>query len=276
MPSPKRRVPRQTPAASVKPSADAATPRKKTLDARAPKGGQLLARHLRQRIVSGALAEGDRLPLEPELMRQFGVSRTTLREALRILESEALIRVLRGSRSGPIVTRPDVRHSARYAGIVMQLEGATLADVWQARQTIEPSIARIVAQRRDPAVVRALREALAAEATALQHSQEAYARAGSYFHELLIRLSGNATLTVLTGTLNAIFERHMLAANLPDAPDQQLNSLAAHRTHTKLVDLIEAGDAAGAERLWTKHHVQAAHVILQGQGATTIADLHLD
>jgi GntR family transcriptional regulator, transcriptional repressor for pyruvate dehydrogenase complex len=133
-----------------------------------------------------------------------------------------------------------------------------------------------VALRRNAEVVPALREALAAEATALEVSQEEYVKAGSNFHDLLTQLSGNTTLGVIAGTLNAIFDRHMMAVNLPKAPDQHLNSQRAHRTHLQLVDLIEQGNGEGAEKLWAKHHQHAAQVILHGHGSATIADLHLD
>ena len=67
---------------------------------RAPKTGELIATHLRRQIVRGELRPGETLPAESQLMEQFGVSRPTLREAFRILESEPLISVRRGSRGG--------------------------------------------------------------------------------------------------------------------------------------------------------------------------------
>jgi GntR family transcriptional repressor for pyruvate dehydrogenase complex len=67
---------------------------------RAPKTGELIATHLRRQIVRGELLPGETLPAESQLMEQYGVSRPTLREAFRILESETLISVRRGSRGG--------------------------------------------------------------------------------------------------------------------------------------------------------------------------------
>src|ERR1044072_6044836 len=67
---------------------------------RAPKTAELIADQLRSSIVRGVLKKGDSLPTEVELVKQFGVSRPTLREAFRILESESLIVVWRGSRGG--------------------------------------------------------------------------------------------------------------------------------------------------------------------------------
>ena len=75
---------------------------------RVPKTAELVASHLRRQIVRGELKEGDALPPESALMEQFGVSRPTLREAFRVLESEALISVRRGARAARVSTPPTV------------------------------------------------------------------------------------------------------------------------------------------------------------------------
>jgi len=80
------------------------------------KTGEMIASYLRGKIVRGELAEGDCLPSEVELMRQFDVSRPTLREAFRILEAESLIGVRRGSRGGAQVLEPDPAVAARHVG----------------------------------------------------------------------------------------------------------------------------------------------------------------
>ena len=82
-----------------------------------PKTAELVAAQLRNQIVRGELREGDALPPEAALMAQFGVSRPTLREAFRVLESEALISVRRGARGGAHVHTPDGDVAARYAGL---------------------------------------------------------------------------------------------------------------------------------------------------------------
>src|SRR5690606_34627699 len=72
-----------------------------------PKMAETVAAQLRKMIVRGELKEGDRLMSEAELMAQFGISRPTLREAIRILESESLLTITRGSREGARVNKPD-------------------------------------------------------------------------------------------------------------------------------------------------------------------------
>ena len=75
---------------------------------------------------------------EPDLIERFGVSRPSLREALRILETEGLISVVRGVQGGVVVHRPDHRLTARTAALVLQARNVSLADVFDARTIIEP------------------------------------------------------------------------------------------------------------------------------------------
>src|SRR5947209_200378 len=101
----------------------------RALSLRVPKMAELVASELRRRVVSGELQEGDALPPESTLMETFGVSRPTLREAFRVLESEGLIEVHRGSRGGARVRLPTNDVVARYAGLVLEHGQATIADV---------------------------------------------------------------------------------------------------------------------------------------------------
>ena len=92
---------------------------------RVPKMAELVAQQLRRQIIRGELPEGAALPSEAALMTQFGVSRPTLREAFRVLESEGLINVRRGAHGGARVQIPNGEAAARYAGLVLEFRGAT-------------------------------------------------------------------------------------------------------------------------------------------------------
>ena len=100
---------------------------------RVPKTAELVAHDLRKRIVRGELREGESLPAEATLTEQFGVSRPTLREAFRVLETEQLITVRRGARGGAAVHAPSAAMVARYASFFLEHDGASLADVLEAR-----------------------------------------------------------------------------------------------------------------------------------------------
>src|SRR3954470_2693801 len=125
-------------------------PRGSLDDVRVPKTAELVAAQIRRRIGVGELQEHEALPSEPELMEQFSISRPTLREALRILESEGLIAVRRG-RGGARVQLPSPDAAARYASLVLQHRGGKLVEVFAVRVMVEAPAAGIVARRADRA-----------------------------------------------------------------------------------------------------------------------------
>src|SRR6204780_5085650 len=116
---------------------------------RVPKAAELVAAGIRGQIIRAELKQGDSLRAESELMETFGVSRPTLREAIRVLEMESLLRMRRGSRGGAVVTAPDPTVAARAVGVLLQLRGVTLRDIHEARTMIEPMAARHIAESRD-------------------------------------------------------------------------------------------------------------------------------
>src|SRR5215203_671764 len=113
---------------------------------RSPKTAELVAGTLRRMVVDGQLKDGDFLPNEAELMAHFGVSRPTLREAVRVLESERLVEVRRGSRTGGRVRVPGPEIVARPAGLLLELSGATISDVMTARSGVEPMAVRLLTE----------------------------------------------------------------------------------------------------------------------------------
>ena len=242
---------------------------------RVPKTAELVANRLRRQIVRGELKEGESLPPEAELVAQFGVSRPTLREAFRILESESLISVTRGSRGGARVHLPDLRTAARRAGLLLQVRGVTLADVQQARTIIEPPCARMLAERRDRDGLRRLRAVIEQEQDAVGDAH-AFAELSTQFHELIVELGGNQTLSVLVSLLHDIVEMHAeasLESTSVDQPAAMTRRRRAIRSHEKLVGLVEAGEGERAERHWRNHIDVAGKLILNAVGAKTVVDL---
>jgi len=219
---------------------------------RVPKTAELVAAHLRRQIVRGELVEGDALPPEAVLMEQFGVSRPTLREAFRVLESEALISVRRGAHGGARVHTPNGDVAARYAGLVLEYRGTTLADVYQARAMLEPPCVGLLASRHAEADLARLRAALLA---ADGDDQDAARAAGAEFHALVVELGGNQTVAVLAGMLRHIIDLtqdgQVFGEGMPPMPDD--SGPEATRAHRRILEAIESGDALAAEELWRRH-----------------------
>ncbi len=238
-----------------------------------PKSAERIARTLRRRIITGAVAEGHHLPSVGELVEEFDSSRPTIREVLRILESESLIVVRPGARGGALVRRPDVATAARLAGALLQARGTTLDDVAAARRIIEPAAVRMLAARPDPDAIAALR-GLVDEERAAVADRVLFGRLAADFHVLLVDRAGNQTLSVLNGMLSAIVAAHLQPAEGGRGGDEwAARSRRAVRAHTKLIDLIVDGEPAAAGSFWERHLDAVAALVAEASGRRTVLDL---
>lgn len=239
---------------------------------RVPKAGELVAAELRRKIVTGELEVDEPLPSEAALMAQFGVSRPTLREAFRILESEQLIRVLRGARGGARVLKPDPAVAARYTGVLLQSLQTPLSDVYRARATIEESAIGMADGRRLTVNVKELERLLAAGGE-LMEDPPAYAEHDVCFHRAVVGLAANATLKVLADMLFHIIGAHNRAfiAAHPEGYEVPANR-TAQRAHSKLVKLLDAGDLESAQHHW-RRHLELVEKYMTGDSSETIVDV---
>jgi DNA-binding FadR family transcriptional regulator len=244
------------------------------------KTGEMIASYLRGKIVRGELAEGDCLPSEIELMRQFDVSRPTLREAFRILETESLIALRRGARGARIIA-PSVEVAARYVGLLMQTSGTTVSDVYEARSLLEPVAAGLLATRRTPRDLADL-SACADELDQLIESGQppvdvaAWIRRSQRFHDLLMERAGNKTLALQSLVLREVVDTHLLLASRQPGMVALPASAFARvvRSYRKLIALVEAQDPAGAEAHWRTHMDVAARSLLPDQlKSATVLDI---
>jgi DNA-binding FadR family transcriptional regulator len=234
---------------------------------------QRIADELRRLIVSGELSEGEMLGREPERVARFGVSRPSLREALRILEAEGLISVVRGMLGGVVVHAPDTRMTARTAALVLQARNVSLADVHEARSLLEPTAVRVVASLRSRRAAAAALRKLIDEQARVIAEPEAFGQANARFHERLVALAGNQTLRIVAEMLNEIVARAVTAlARTGPASGSLATRRRGIRSQERLVALIEAGKVAEAEAHWRTHMTVVGRVLL-GQRATTVVDL---
>ncbi len=236
---------------------------------RVPKTAELVARHLRQQIVRGELQEDDALPSEAALMESFNISRPTLREAFRILESEGLIVVRRGARGGARVQIPSSAVAAGYTGLVLQHRGTTLADVFTARVIVEAPAAAMVARMPDRAKrAKRLTEWLAAfEAT---NDPSDYSAHFHGFNRLLVELTENETLMLLTSMLESISDAATSAYLVVDEDVRRKWIKRASKTRHTLIDLIARGEGEEAESLFRRHLTETGAILQAAQGGHVI------
>lgn len=228
---------------------------------RVPKTAEVVADHIRRRIIRGELKEGDFLPPEGQLMATLGISRPTLRESFRILEAEMLISVMRGSRTGARVHQPRVESVSRYAGFVLAAQGTTIADIYEARLAIEPFIARRLAENPVPGATDRLRAETARLTAFVDAKQYVDFMIGlAEFHRLLVELGGNQTLLFLTTILQDVVAHYQVSSltRRPMAEEvQRGRSLWGIRSFHRLIELIEAGKGDEAEAHWRLHVANA-------------------
>ena len=243
---------------------------------RVPKTAELIADHFRRRIIMGDLKEGDFLPPEGQLMASMSISRPTLREAFRILETERLISVVRGSRTGAKVHQPKVDSVSRYASFVLQASGTTIADIYEARLAIEPYAARRLAETHPKGAVDRLRSVVDQLRNMVVEHRDADFRIGlAEFHRLLVDLAGNHTLHFLIRILQDVVARYQvrhLQLNPLPLEESRKSIAAGFRSFERLIDLIEMGDADSAEEHWRAHLINANKVWASDQQLRTILD----
>ncbi|HWM65458.1 MAG TPA: GntR family transcriptional regulator [Steroidobacteraceae bacterium] len=201
------------------------------------------------RILDRTLREGDRLPPETELARQFGVNRSTVREALRELESNGLVMRRAGSKLMS-VTRP--QHFA-IAGAVTRglvMHDVTFREVWEALTLLEPPIAESAARARtadDLAVITAAAERFASDNAATEKaahgSAEFFRSVGAATHNQVLMLAQEPLLQLLEPSLRVMID---------DVPQARSRIITAQR---KVSEALHARDTDGA-RTWMAKHIR--------------------
>lgn len=213
---------------------------------------QLLADDIRDQIVRGELKPGESLPPEKQLLESYGLSRPTLREAMRILEAEALIKTQLGVKGGAIVSVPDPDVVIRQAGIMIQMRETTILDVYVARSFFEPPAARYLAEN-DPAKAEDLRAIMVKAKGSIEIPTE-YAKCAGQFHRSLVELCDNLTLSLFAQILGRLTDATYAIAVQGLWPDAfKVRFGLTMRSWAKLIRMIESGDGDGAERHWRAH-----------------------
>jgi len=243
-------------------------PSPETEPMRAPRMAELVAARLRQRIITGDLDDGDELPREAELLQEFRVSRPSLREAVRILETEGLIRIRRGKVGGAIVMRPTAESAAYHLGLTLQSRAVTLEDLAAARSVLEPVCAGLAAGREDRADVAKELSSIVDDSEQHLDSSYEFTAAALEFHAAVVALCGNTTITLLAGALEAVWgSQERLWAKQASTegayPDLKLKRqvLTAHR---RVIRHIEDGDVDGATRAMRRHLAESQPFVNYG------------
>lgn len=211
-----------------------------------PAAYAVVVEHLRRAIHLGEYGPGEKLPPEREHAERLGVSRVTLREALRVLEGEGLLEMRRGSSGGAIVTGPQSSQASRRAYLRAHLDDVLALQEF--RQAIEPLSAARAAERSTAALVERLRSAV--DQLAAADSRGLFRRADTTFHLTLADAADCAPLR------RAIEDARIAMFDQLDAVDFEIVMASAIEGHTAITERVAAKDAEGA-RAAMESHVKA-------------------
>jgi GntR family transcriptional repressor for pyruvate dehydrogenase complex len=213
-----------------------------------PKSYDVLAAKLRETILNGDIREGESLPTERELVSQTGLSRGSVREALRMLAVEGLVRPRHGRLGGNIVTLPGKESMAHFVNQFVVGRRLSLRTVQESRETIEPTLARFAAERRsldDVKKLRALNDDLANAVS----DRAQFAAVNIEWHNAVAAASRNDLLAAFLFSMSF----GVAMSTMADEYDTMEVRKAAINIHARIADAIEAQSADLAFRRMEKH-----------------------
>jgi GntR family transcriptional regulator, transcriptional repressor for pyruvate dehydrogenase complex len=215
---------------------------------------QVIVDQIRLLIHQGKLTPGNRLPSERELCARFGVSRVTVREALRVLEAGGLVEIRVGAHGGAFVTTPSNARLGEGLADLLRLSPMTASEVTEARMVFELGVVPIVVERATDEDIAALREICARQRAALKDDEYSMILSAE-FHIRVAACTHNSAIEMLVQSFHG-----PLLMSLKEA--QTVAPLMGRRgntEHEKFVDAVARGDAEGATKIMRQHLQRTAN-----------------
>lgn len=227
---------------------------------RAPRVYESIVEELERAIYDGRLRQGDKLPPERQLVRQFSASRVAVREALRTLEHRGLVVVRQGSTGGYFVREADATPLFRDLHTLLRLGRVSVQQLLEARALLEPSLAELAARRATDADLKALAQCLEQRAGAPPDRARAL---DAEFHRLLADTAGNPVHAVVTHVLMHL-EREVVAPRFEPAGTE---SAEIASDHVRILDALAARNPAEARSRMEAHIAAVLRQLDRGAGA---------
>lgn len=213
-----------------------------------PKTSDVLAERLRAHILDGTIADGAPLPAERDLVSQTGLSRGSVREALRILQTEGLITTKPGRMGGSVASRPGDDALAHYVGLFAQGRGISLLALLQTREAIGPALASLAA-------IHHTQEDLDELLAATRRVEDAFDNVPLYlaenvnWHCAVAAASRNELLKAFVVAISGLVYK---ASAIQDFASEDVRTVVI-KAHRRIVEAIAARDADAAERRMARH-----------------------
>jgi DNA-binding FadR family transcriptional regulator len=208
---------------------------------------QRVAEAIEREIVAGRLPPGAPIGTEADLVRQFGVNRSTVREGIRLLEQSGLIQ--RDSSRRLIASVPRYAKLASRISRALVLHQVTFRELWEVTMALEPVAAELACAQATDDLLDALAENLERSRRALD-DPKLLSELDSEFHALIAKASGNRVLQLSREPLGLLFQptSQMLGEEVDIAPTRMVEA------HSRVYEAIRAGDAVTAGQ-WMRRHV---------------------
>lgn len=209
---------------------------------------QRIVEQIEQAIARGELKAGERLPSERELVAQFGASRPTVREALRVLESDGVVRSRPGDPHGPEILPYSPDGLAKQMTRLAQVEKMSIAELVAFRMILDGSANLLAARLRSEEELAAMERTIAVMEAAIDKGYDEFSEADVAFHDTIALASRNSLIQVCNKVV-----RGVVLSLISDKVARSRNSKALMREslehHREVLDAIRAGDGAEAARI---------------------------
>jgi GntR family transcriptional regulator, transcriptional repressor for pyruvate dehydrogenase complex len=198
---------------------------------------------LRDLIIRGELSRGERLPNEAVLAREFGVSRGTVREALRVLAAQNLIRTAKGAGGGSFVTLPTVDHISSFLhaniSLLSESEDVSLEEFLEARELLEVETVRLCAERRSERDLQRLRDTIIDDPNKLGTEEQFIYN--KEFHSAVVDSCGNKLLCIASQPIFSVLQTNFSRGAMSAEFAKRINE-----DHREILEAIERGDSEAA------------------------------
>ena len=223
-----------------------------------------IVRQVRLLISDGRLKSGDRLPPERELAEQFRVSRTSVREALRALESRGLVEIRAGE--GAFVRDISVDALVEPLALVILPHREAVGELFEARRLLEPAIAALAARRATPDEISEMERILDEQAREVAHGRTGVAQ-DSAFHAALANSAHNRAISrIVNALMDLLTQSREESLQTPGRPQR------SHQDHRRILDAIRRRDEVAAHRAVIDHLIAVERLVTGSRGDESAPD----
>ena len=216
-----------------------------------------IVRQVKAMIAEGRLKAGDRLPPERDLAEKFVVSRTSVREALRALESLGLVEIRPGE--GTFVRQVSIDALVEPLALLMVSQREGIGELFEARRLLEPSLAALAATRATPEEIQEMERILEEQAKEIGAGRTGLAQ-DAQFHSAIGAAAHNRAITrIAHAIMDLLTQSREESLNTPGRPTR------SHEDHRRVLAAISRRDADGARKAM-QDHIEAVEALISGRG----------